>query len=45
MRKILDTTSTAKENLAGIYGEGELDPEATIRSFRMVRLKSKGGDA
>ena len=28
---------TVNEHLAGIYDEGELDPGATIRSFRIVR--------
>ena len=28
---------TVNEHLAGIYGDGELDREATIRSFRIVQ--------
>src|SRR5690554_4668050 len=30
---------TINEHLKNIYDEGELDPEATIRKFRIVRLE------
>jgi len=33
------TAPTINEHLKGIYDEGELDPERTIRKFRMVRLE------
>jgi len=31
--------STVNEHLANIYGEGEFDQEATIRSFRIVQTE------
>ena len=33
------STPTVNEHLKGIYADGELAPEATIRKFRMVRLE------
>jgi hypothetical protein len=33
------SVKTANEHLANIYSEGELDPEATIRSFRIVQTE------
>jgi hypothetical protein len=33
------TVPTVNEHLKGIYAEGELPPEATIRNFRIVRLE------
>jgi hypothetical protein len=30
---------TVNEHLVNIYGERELDPEATIRSFRIVQTE------
>jgi len=30
---------TVNEHLANTYAEGELDPEATIRSFRIVQIE------
>jgi hypothetical protein len=35
------SVKTANEHLINIYGEGELDPEATIRSFRIVRTEGR----
>jgi hypothetical protein len=32
---------TINEHLAGIYGEGELDPERTIRKFRIVQMEGE----
>lgn len=34
---------TVNEHLANIYGERELDPQATIRSFRVVQREGAGG--
>lgn len=31
------TVPTINEHLKGVYGDGELQPEATIRKFRIVR--------
>jgi len=33
------TVPTVNEHLKGIFAEGELPPEATIRNFRIVRLE------
>jgi hypothetical protein len=33
------SVKTANEHLVNIYSEGELDPEATIRSFRIVQTE------
>jgi hypothetical protein len=33
------SVSTINEHLAGIYSDGELDREATIRSFRIVQTE------
>lgn len=33
------TVPTINEHLKGIYAEGELDPDPTIRKFRIVRLE------
>lgn len=35
------TVPTVNEHLRGIYSDGELSPEATIRKFRIVRLEGK----
>jgi hypothetical protein len=32
---------TVNEHLKGIYDDGELDPEPTIRKFRIVRIEGK----
>lgn len=34
------SVKTANEHLVNIYSERELDPEATIRSFRIVQMES-----
>ncbi|MBN2207823.1 MAG: hypothetical protein JW759_00780 [Candidatus Coatesbacteria bacterium] len=33
------TVQTVNEHLSGIYAEGELDPRATIRKFRIVQTE------
>ncbi len=33
------SVKTANEHLVNIYSEGELDPKATIRSFRIVQTE------
>ncbi len=35
------SVKTANDHLVNIYSKRELDPEATIRSFRMVQAKGK----
>jgi hypothetical protein len=35
------SVKTANEHLVNIYGERELDPEATIRSFRIVQTEGR----
>ena len=42
MAELFDVTvPTVNEHLKGIYGDGELDPSATIRRFRIVRQEGR----
>lgn len=39
------SVKTVNEHLVNIYGEGELDPGATVRSFRIVQTEDSRGAA
>jgi hypothetical protein len=42
MAELFDVTvPTVNEHLKGIYGDGELDPSATTRRFRIVRQEGR----